>query len=668
MAGAPRPSTPGATTGCWPTDRTGGRRDPVVSFASNDYLGLATHPAVVAAAHEALDRWGAGSGASRLVTGSRPVHHELEAALAEWKGTRGGRRVPHRVRRQPVGAVGVRRRRRRRATPTSSTMPRSSTGAGWPGPTSRIVSPRRPRPPSTPRLAGTAGRSIIVSDTVFSMDGDAADLDGLVEVARRHGALLVLDEAHAVLGPGPATPTDGADVLRVGTLSKTLGSLGGFVAGPRRFVELLVNRARPYIFTTAPTPADAAAALAAVGVVRSDEGDALRARLTGHVARCRRPIGIAGHHASPIVPVVIGDEAEAVAASAALLARGCGCRPSARRRCPGHVAAAGHPVGHPHRRAGRPLVGGLAGARARAPPAAHGSGPGRVGQCGLTGWCWCAAPGPRWARPGSAAGSWSSCAPAGARCRPASRPSPSTSTPRAHVWGAPPTPRRLGAASGEHPGDGVPLVPLLPPGHGPPIAAEALGLPSFTVADLVGELDWPPDGSTSAWWRRPEGCGPPRPTTATPATWWPPWPPTWWCWWPTPGSGPSTASACRWTPCRTAPAPMDGRPHRGGAQPVRRPPRDPPAQPGRGWRAGDGYRVVAPARRGDGAGRLCGAARAVSAGSDSPRPALPPPPDERSGQGAELVAPLLAERLVGDQRPAGRWPLRSPGAGRPPCR
>ena len=109
---------------------------------------------------------------------------------------------------------------------------------------------------------------------------------------------------------------DDVDALRVGTLSKTLGSLGGFVAGPRAFTDLLVNRARSYIFTTASTPADAAAALAAVGVLRSPEGDALRDRLRGHVERVRPG------HPSPIVPVVIGDEDAAVAASEALLARG----------------------------------------------------------------------------------------------------------------------------------------------------------------------------------------------------------------------------------------------------------------------------------------------------------------------------------------------------------
>jgi 7-keto-8-aminopelargonate synthetase-like enzyme len=107
----------------------------------------------------------------------------------------------------------------------------------------------------------------------------------------------------------------------VGTLSKTLGALGGFVAGPSRFVELLVNRARPYIFTTAPTPADTAAALAAVGIVRSEQGAALRSRLAAHVARMAAVVGRAGHR-SPIIPVIIGEEVDAAAASAALLSEG----------------------------------------------------------------------------------------------------------------------------------------------------------------------------------------------------------------------------------------------------------------------------------------------------------------------------------------------------------
>jgi len=154
-----------------------------------------------------------------------------------------------------------------------------------------------------------------VSDTVFSMDGDAADVDALTELCATEGALLVLDEAHAVLGPEVHVDA-GADLLRVGTCSKTLGSLGGFVAGPQRYIDLIENSSRPYIFTTAPTPADTAAALAALRVWRSPEGDALVARLRANVDRLRPG------HPSPIVPFVCGAEQRAIGASALLLEHG----------------------------------------------------------------------------------------------------------------------------------------------------------------------------------------------------------------------------------------------------------------------------------------------------------------------------------------------------------
>ncbi len=301
-------------------DGTGPGARPVVSFASNDYLGLTTHPAVAAAAHRAVDRWGTGSGASRLVTGSRPVHAELEAALAAWK----------RCERAVVFPTGFAANLSVLSVFGGSDACIFSDELNH---ASIVDGCRLARAPVTVyphvdlgRLDGLmgrcGGRPIIVSDTVFSMDGDEADLSGLTALARRHGALLVLDEAHAVLGPElpPDRPGRG-DVLRVGTLSKTLGALGGFVAGPARYTDYLVNRARPYIFTTAPTPADAAAALAAVAVVRSSDGEARRARLAGHVARVSAAVGRPGHP-SPIVPLVVGPEAEALSASERLLGGG----------------------------------------------------------------------------------------------------------------------------------------------------------------------------------------------------------------------------------------------------------------------------------------------------------------------------------------------------------
>lgn len=284
----------------------------VVAFASNDYLGLTQHPDVVAAAHAALDRWGAGSGAARLIVGSRPVHRELEEALADWKGTEAAVLFPTGFAAN-LGVLGA------LAGPgtlvCSDELNHASIIDGTRLARADVeVYPHRDLD-VLDRLLRERGdrRALVVTDTAFSMDGDTVDASALVETCADHGALLVVDEAHAVLGPDlPAQP----DIVRVGTLSKTLGSLGGFVAASRPLADLVVNRARSYIFTTASTPADSAAALAALGVLRGPEGAALVARLRAHVDRLRPG------HPSPILPVHCGSEARALEAAAALLERG----------------------------------------------------------------------------------------------------------------------------------------------------------------------------------------------------------------------------------------------------------------------------------------------------------------------------------------------------------
>ena len=283
----------------------------VVSFASNDYLGLSAHPAVIAAAHEALDRWGAGAGSARLIVGARPVHADLERELAAWKA------MP-RAALFPTGFATNLGVLTTFAGPgvlvCSDELNHASIIDGCRLARADVAVYRhRDLDHLAARLRERgARRALVVTDTVFSMDGDVVDLASIVELCAREGALLVVDEAHAVLGPDLDVPAD-ADVLRVGTLSKTLGALGGFVAGSARAVELVENLARPYIFTTAPTPADAAAALAALRVVRSSEGAELVARVRAHVERLRPG------HPSPIVPFVCGDEQRALEAGAALL-------------------------------------------------------------------------------------------------------------------------------------------------------------------------------------------------------------------------------------------------------------------------------------------------------------------------------------------------------------
>lgn len=292
----------------------------VVSFASNDYLGLTHHPAVRAAAAEAVERWGTGTGASRLVVGSRPLHAELEAELADWKGTDGAVLFPTGYHANlgvltTLAGAGV--------TILSDELNHASIVDGCRLARGSVrVFRHRDLDQVDALLATVDGPALVVTDSAFSMDGDAADVEGLLAVCSWYGALLVLDEAHAVLGPdvparaGNVRNDYDPPVLRMGTLSKSLGSLGGFVAGPRPYLDLLRNRARSFIFTTASTPADTAAGLAAVRVLRSADGVALLARLRHLTDR------VAPGHPTPIVPVVVGGEDEAVAASAALRERG----------------------------------------------------------------------------------------------------------------------------------------------------------------------------------------------------------------------------------------------------------------------------------------------------------------------------------------------------------
>ena len=241
-------------------------------LCSNNYLGLADHPRVRGAAAEAAERFGAGAGASRLISGSMSLHAELERRLAAFKGSpaallfgsgylantgvvaalagRGGvvfsRRAQPRQHHRRLPA-------RRAPRPSSTATATSTTSSGGCA-----------RPATAPRL--------IVTDGVFSMDGDVAPLVDLAELARRHRCLLAVDEAHGTgaLGPGGRGAVAAAglsgevDVVIVGTLGKALGSYGAYVCASAEIVELLVNTARPFIFSTAPPPPSVGAALAAL--------------------------------------------------------------------------------------------------------------------------------------------------------------------------------------------------------------------------------------------------------------------------------------------------------------------------------------------------------------------------------------------------------------------
>lgn len=286
----------------------------VVSFAGNDYLGLAHHPDVVAAAHEALDRFGTGAGASRLVSGTCPAHIQLEEELARAKNVERALVFPTGYAANvgaltafaTDGAVVFSDQLNHASIIDGCRLAKARTEIYRHGDVDHLQT----------LLEGVRARKIIVTESVFSMDGDCAPLARIAELARRHDALLIVDEAHGVFPEHNAFDGDGVEVLRIGTLSKSLGSQGGWAGGSRSAIEWLTNAARTFIFTTALAPACAAAALASLRIAQSDEGAWRRARLRTLI-RQLRPL-----HETPIVPIILGRDAEAIRVADALLKRG----------------------------------------------------------------------------------------------------------------------------------------------------------------------------------------------------------------------------------------------------------------------------------------------------------------------------------------------------------
>jgi 8-amino-7-oxononanoate synthase len=305
-----------------------GRR--AINFSSNNYLGLASHPLLREAAEAAMREHGFGSGASRLIAGSLAPHRALEARIAAWKKTEAALLFNSGYHAN-VGLVSA------LAGPDdaifSDELNHASLIDGCRLSRARVVVFRHADPDDLARkLAETPGRRrIILTDSIFSMDGDRAPLAALAELKQRHGALLVVDDAHAigVLGKDGVGLCDGLDVdLQMGTLGKALGGFGAYVAARRPVVELLANRARSFVFTTAlPVPV-VAAAIAAIDWLTSDEGRQRRERLASIAARIHerlRPLGLSlPPSPSHILPLRAreGDPRRAMEACEALLARG----------------------------------------------------------------------------------------------------------------------------------------------------------------------------------------------------------------------------------------------------------------------------------------------------------------------------------------------------------
>ncbi|MDQ0464323.1 8-amino-7-oxononanoate synthase [Caulobacter ginsengisoli] len=301
----------------------GGER--LLSFSCNDYLGLSHHPRVKAAAMAAVETYGAGSGASRLVTGDTPLMGQLEARLAAWKGT------------EDACVFGSGYLANAGIIPTLVgpgdliVIDELAHACLWAGSKLSGAETTRLRHNDVEHLddilterRGSVRRVLVATDGVFSMDGDLAPLDRLAEICAAHDAWLLSDDAHglgvlaeghgsAALFPGAAIP------LQMGTLSKAVGGYGGYLCASRAVIGLMRSRARTFVYSTGLPPASAAAAIAALDIIAEDPS--LCARPLARARQFTAALGLPQAQ-SPIVPVIIGDSHAALAASRRLREQG----------------------------------------------------------------------------------------------------------------------------------------------------------------------------------------------------------------------------------------------------------------------------------------------------------------------------------------------------------
>jgi 8-amino-7-oxononanoate synthase len=309
-----------------------------INFSSNDYLGLANDLRLHAAAASAIDEFGVGAGASRLISGTQSPHLRLERALAKWKGTEAALCFSSGY----AAALGT-----IPALVTKSDVilldklchASLIDGTRLSGAVLRVFPHNQLRKLEShlewARRKHPGKRVLIITESVFSMDGDRAPLRELVELKKRFRALLMLDEAHAigVIGPNGRGLAAAENVseevdVQMGTLSKALGTSGGYICGSRTLIEWLINRARSFIYSTAPPPAIVAAALAAVDFLASPEGEKRRLLLWERIRLMQQLLprtGLEGKDVaapSAIFPLIVGDEKAALDMAAALQSDG----------------------------------------------------------------------------------------------------------------------------------------------------------------------------------------------------------------------------------------------------------------------------------------------------------------------------------------------------------
>ncbi|MDB5319183.1 MAG: 8-amino-7-oxononanoate synthase [Phycisphaerales bacterium] len=282
-----------------------------VNFASNNYLGLTHHPRLIAAAEQSLRRDGLGSGAAALITGHTATHAQAKTDIARWKGTQDSVLLPsgyqaNHAAVQTLVALGeksggVRFLIDKLAHASLLDAVRGASAEFRVFPHNHLAKVERLLADAPPNQL-----QVVLTESIFSMDGDAADLAGLVELKQRRPFILLLDEAHS----SGVYSARGADISVV-TLSKAMGSIGGAVCGSTQFCAALVNYGRAYIFSTSVPPWVAAVASEAIAVMRDEPQRAARVRSLAR--RVRQAVGLNGD--TPIVPVILGEEAQALEAS-----------------------------------------------------------------------------------------------------------------------------------------------------------------------------------------------------------------------------------------------------------------------------------------------------------------------------------------------------------------
>jgi 8-amino-7-oxononanoate synthase len=305
-----------------------------LNFSSNDYLGLANHPALKEAAIRAVKKFGAGAGASRLICGSLAPFHELEESLAAFKQTEAALTFSTGYA-AALGTITALCGKDDIIILDKLVHACLVDASKLSGAKLRIfahndlddLEEKLKWATSAARHSSLVTRHIlIVTESVFSMDGDAAPLREIVALKEKYGAWLMVDEAHAtgILGKYGCGLADALGIsqqteIQMGTLGKALGASGGYIAGSRALIDFLANRARSLIFSTAPVSAAAAAATAGIQIAQSAEGEKLRKQLGQRIAEFQPAIG---HRPSAIpaaiVPLILGDEERALAAATKL--------------------------------------------------------------------------------------------------------------------------------------------------------------------------------------------------------------------------------------------------------------------------------------------------------------------------------------------------------------